>query len=138
MTSIPPGLQNPKPLFDTGLTRSIRYRCQSYAKAIHARQRFNAWRVKYHRLEAERLGEVPGIAPPAPYEGVKLSLALPSGLAVTKPHEAPLGSPVDVVFSPLGDMGYVVDEVEESSSPAPDPDDLPDEVPDISGLFEPE
>lgn len=58
-------LESPEPLH---------YRLPSIGACINFRQRCYKWRTEQHRLAAERFGEVPGIAPPAPYEVLTLSV----------------------------------------------------------------
>lgn len=99
-----------RPVLDTAMEReTLIYRLPSFGKAVNFRQRCYRYMAMQRRLAADRMGEMPGVAPPDPYPGLMIALREAGTTNPVRTKDQCPGA-CDVVFTHRQPEGTLLDE----------------------------
>lgn len=94
----------------TTSTSGVRFRVESWPKAVNFRQRCYRYRTALREEDAERMVHVPGYLPSTPYDGLEILIETPAGQLMTSKCPPELRQqPFDVVVRQKVAVGQLLD-----------------------------
>ena len=94
----------------------LRYRLNSYGKAVSLRQRCYRWRKRQLELTGERMGDIPGIPPSTPYDVYAISIRDDQDIGIAVGTKGtPVSRHFDLVFYTREAGGEIIEEEAEAA-----------------------